>query len=553
MSLTVTITRAVQLPAGRPVTLAALRLLGAPSASIAGSVTTGDIAAGAVTPAVTSPGAYFYGEASYAADLYTLNLNPALTALADGVEVWFLAGNDNGDTSPSLNVNSLGDRKIYKWKERSLVAADIRNGQIIGCRYDDSLDGGTGGWQIISQLGAPPYRYATTAGTASAQTLDFGGSTGYPTFKTQASMTGVPVTFKVGAALDNSGAVSLNVDGLGAVAIVKRGGVPLAGGELATGQIYTVRYDGTYYQLDHDGRPDVEYVGFSGGTANALTIAPNPVYTALNQMVGRRFSFKALASNTGPATLSVNGLTATAIKKFGGAALSANDLVTPQAAEVMYDGTNFLLLSKSAAAESKAWVKFDGTFTTKTVTNAIVGNQVTITGHSISAATTVENAIAAIMYTTGTVPTGLTAGQEYWPFVVNANTVTFHTSPQGAVDGTTGLVTLSGNGTGTNTLAYVGTMSARYNVSGIVPWGAAAAPTAGTSTGVYKILFATAFASAAFVVTGACKHGTSSIAGVVAVQSVDAGVAGSKIIRCEGTDGTAFVSLEIHFMAFGMQ
>jgi hypothetical protein len=47
----------------------------------------------------------------------------------------------------------------------------------------------------------------------------------------------------------NSGAATLNVNGLGAKAITKRGTGALTGGEILSGEIVNVRYDGTEFQL----------------------------------------------------------------------------------------------------------------------------------------------------------------------------------------------------------------------------------------------------------------------------------------------------------------
>jgi hypothetical protein len=64
------------------------------------------------------------------------------------------------------------------------------------------------------------------------------------------NLQGVPLRFK--AANTNSGAATLNVSGLGAIAIRKQtatGLQALAGGEIQQNQIYTVIYDDTFWQL----------------------------------------------------------------------------------------------------------------------------------------------------------------------------------------------------------------------------------------------------------------------------------------------------------------
>ena len=62
-----------------------------------------------------------------------------------------------------------------------------------------------------------------------------------------AHVTGMPISFK--AANANTGAATLNVDGLGAVAIKKNVNKDLSAGDIAAGQIIIVVYDGTYFQM----------------------------------------------------------------------------------------------------------------------------------------------------------------------------------------------------------------------------------------------------------------------------------------------------------------
>jgi hypothetical protein len=89
-----------------------------------------------------------------------------------------------------------------------------------------------------------------------------------------------------------------------------------------------------------DYSPNVYVAG--GGTAQAQTATlPTPA-TALT--AGLSFCWKPTAANTAAApTMAVNGLTATAITKYGTTALAANDLTTTAVACVVYDGTEFQL------------------------------------------------------------------------------------------------------------------------------------------------------------------------------------------------------------------
>ena len=55
--------------------------------------------------------------------------------------------------------------------------------------------------------------------------------------------------FNLLVSVSNTGAVTINIDALGAKAITKQGGVPLSTGDLVAGRTYSITYDGTQFQL----------------------------------------------------------------------------------------------------------------------------------------------------------------------------------------------------------------------------------------------------------------------------------------------------------------
>lgn len=89
------------------------------------------------------------------------------------------------------------------------------------------------------------------------------------------------------------------------------------------------------------------WCGTSGGTANAQTITPSPVITAY--AAGQKFSFLPVATNTsGTVTIANSGLAARNVKKgIGGAkvVLAVGDIVIGVSAEVLDDGTDYILLN----------------------------------------------------------------------------------------------------------------------------------------------------------------------------------------------------------------
>lgn len=86
----------------------------------------------------------------------------------------------------------------------------------------------------------------------------------------------------------------------------------------------------------------------TGDDSYAITITP--AITAYS--AGMRFRFKTDVANTGAATLAVSGLSAIAIKKFHDQDLATGDIEAGQIVEVVYDGTNFQLVSALAQAAS---------------------------------------------------------------------------------------------------------------------------------------------------------------------------------------------------------
>jgi hypothetical protein len=177
---------------------------------------------------------------------------------------------------------------------------------------------------------------ATATGSAGAYVVDLSPALGSLT-------SGVWLSFKANHA--NPGAVTLNVNGLGAVAVVSPSGQALVGGEIASGQNVWVQYDGTQWQMvSSRSVPHALYAADSGAAdAYVITLAGVTI-TALDQLTGIPIIFKATAANTGASTLNVNALGATAITKDGAVALVANDIKAGQMVQVVWDGDRFQLI-----------------------------------------------------------------------------------------------------------------------------------------------------------------------------------------------------------------
>ncbi|MBB2841474.1 UNVERIFIED_ORG: hypothetical protein GGE64_005257 [Rhizobium etli] len=86
----------------------------------------------------------------------------------------------------------------------------------------------------------------------------------------------------------------------------------------------------------------------AGGTANALTIAPDPVVTDYVDLIGVPLRVKPSALNTGAVTINVNGLGNKAVHNPDGTAIAAGRLFGIFV--VVYTGTDFILTSTPGPA-----------------------------------------------------------------------------------------------------------------------------------------------------------------------------------------------------------
>lgn len=100
----------------------------------------------------------------------------------------------------------------------------------------------------------------------------------------------------------------------------------------------------------------------AAGSANALTATLAPALVAYT--AGLTLHIKIATTNTGAATINVNGLGAKAIVDRIGSALSAGDLIAGEVVRLTYDGTQFRTISRSEGSNqviaSSGWVKLPG-------------------------------------------------------------------------------------------------------------------------------------------------------------------------------------------------
>lgn len=88
-------------------------------------------------------------------DAITVSANQTISAYYDGLVIAFNATAAN-TTATTLNVDSVGAKKVFKHFNSELVANDIKSGQKVIVIYDSDGDSSAGAWQMVSQLGNLP-------------------------------------------------------------------------------------------------------------------------------------------------------------------------------------------------------------------------------------------------------------------------------------------------------------------------------------------------------------------------------------------------------------
>lgn len=228
---------------------------------------------------------------------------------------------------------------------------------------------------------------STSAGTGNAQTITVTGSiTSY--------VAGQRYSFIAGNS--NSAAASLNVNGLGAVSIVK-GATPssLVSGDIISGTLVEVVYDsgggGRFRLADSPDQWGSAWIASingsaSSGTPTAYVTSSTPAWSSLGVL--RPLIFVPHATNTGAATLNHSGLGAISIS-YRGTPLVGGEIVNGRAAMVAYDGGTWNLFNHGGQWNSTFSPTYtcSGTMTFGTITSSLFkyqqhGNRVDFIMHA---------------------------------------------------------------------------------------------------------------------------------------------------------------------------
>ncbi len=277
------------------------------------------------------------------------------------------------------DLETLGSiHPIHNWEYADAAAREAASGfaltdlKKVALQLDSlsfwvlvDVGGGPSGWSPVGQT-VGGFTSSTPADQLDAafHAQDGGASDAYAITLSPAIasyVTGTGYRFKANTA--NTGAATLNINGLGAQAIKKAAGgitTDLSSNDIRAGQWVEVVWDGTNFQMQSTlgnagggfssstpaDQLDAAFYAADGGASDAYAITLSPAIASY--VAGTHFIFKANTANTGAATLNINALGAQAIKKAVGGVttdLDTNDIRAGQFVLVVWDGTNFQMLS----------------------------------------------------------------------------------------------------------------------------------------------------------------------------------------------------------------
>lgn len=293
----------------------------------------------------SNPAQPFAGPANSGASNYTIRGCNCVIALKAGS-----AASTGTQTTPSADAGYVGLYAITVANgQTQITSANIK--QVASAPFFPTLPA----VPIGVQNGTWVYAGQDT-GAANAYVITFAAGQPIPT----AYVAGMEVKFKAQTA--NTGASTVNVNGLGTVAIRRGNGVALSANDIVSGGLVTLTYDGTLFQMSNylgagatsntNTTVSIPYVADTG-TLNALIATYSPAITSGQQVAGLALTVKLANTITGACTVNVSGL--------GAKAVMTGDLANPPngvyvAGEILlliYDGTQYQIANTSSLTYRK--------------------------------------------------------------------------------------------------------------------------------------------------------------------------------------------------------
>jgi hypothetical protein len=164
------------------------------------------------------------------------------------------------------------------------------------------------------------------------------------------------IVLAIKVAVGNTGAVTINVSGLGPIPLHRPSGAALIATDLSAGAVILVAFDGSIFQLlsvpGSLGAPTAQqlwrYAVDVSGTANSIVATVDNIGTSWP--VGLPVAIKVGNTNSGATTVTLNGLAAMPLKRGSGTSLQLGDVAAGYIALMICDGAEAQLINPQIMA-----------------------------------------------------------------------------------------------------------------------------------------------------------------------------------------------------------
>lgn len=246
MPLTLKVTRGITLSPEKPLTVSDLNLLGLPTVELSGAVGSSDLATGAVGREQLRPGRLCVGAAT-GVNSWTVVMDPGPSAHEAGSWLWIVPEQTN--TGPiTLMVNALPVREVVRSDGGACVAGDVVAKHPCLLAYHEGL-----GKYVLLNPAGQRLLYGEDLGTANAMKVNWTWA-----LPSLTALTGRVLLVQKGSDT-NTGALTLEINQLGAVDVWHGKGRAFKAGECPGESLLLLVYDGVRfsalagYQTSEDG------------------------------------------------------------------------------------------------------------------------------------------------------------------------------------------------------------------------------------------------------------------------------------------------------------
>lgn len=240
--------------------------------------------------------------------------------------------------------------------ELANIVAGLQNCMTLTGETTPTADIPMGGYTLTGVAAAAAADEPVIGSQVAGGLLGFAGTFGGTADALTATITFAPTSYSTGlqvrgvAASDNTSTTpTLKLNALAVKTITRGDGTALKAGDIKSGREYTFTYDGTNFRMQsplvHSDRGWPVFVLSSvSSTSNAYaaTVTSAQEWRAL--AAGQNFIFPCSDTNTGAATLAINGGSAYPIRQGDGTALAAGEIVAGNYYIAHFEGTYFRLI-----------------------------------------------------------------------------------------------------------------------------------------------------------------------------------------------------------------